>query len=130
MRHRKLLMIVGGTAMLLAGCASPSRPEPRPASATAAPVPSRSGSAAPGFGTGELFGRTAQSLVTLFGQPALDVQEGTARKLQFSGQSCVLDAYLYPREARGEAVVTHIDARSPDGRDADRAACIQSLRSR
>jgi hypothetical protein len=61
-------------------------------------------------------GRTAASLISLFGQPALDVQEGSARKLQFSGQNCVLDAYLYPQQ-RGDPVVTHVDARLPDGRD-------------
>ena len=75
-------------------------------------------------------GRNAADLIALFGQPALDVQEGTARKLQFSGQSCVLDAYLYPPRERGEALVTHVDARSPDGRDADRTACIAALRKR
>ncbi|HZG45086.1 MAG TPA: hypothetical protein VEZ41_02300, partial [Allosphingosinicella sp.] len=76
----------------------------------------------------DVMGRNAASLISLFGQPALDVQEGTARKLQFSGQACVLDAYLYPPRERGEAVVTHVDARSPDGRDADRTGCIASLR--
>jgi hypothetical protein len=68
-------------------------------------------------------------LLSLFGQPALDVREGNARKLQFLGPSCVLDAYLYPR-GRAEAVVTHVDARLPDGRDADRAACVSSLQRR
>jgi hypothetical protein len=73
-------------------------------------------------------GRNAASLIALFGQPALDVQEGTARKLQFSGQNCVLDAYLYPPRDRAEPIVTHIDARSPDGRDADRTGCVAALR--
>ena len=35
-----------------------------------------------------------------FGTPDLDVREGTARKLQFLGPACVLDAYLYPPRAR------------------------------
>ncbi len=73
-------------------------------------------------------GRNAASLVALFGQPALDVQEGSARKLQFSGQNCVLDAYLYPPRERAEPIVTYVDARFPDGRDADRAACVAALR--
>jgi hypothetical protein len=73
-------------------------------------------------------GRNAASLVALFGQPALDVQEGSARKLQFSGSNCVLDAYLYPPREGAEPVVTHVDARSPDGRDADRTACVAALR--
>jgi hypothetical protein len=73
-------------------------------------------------------GRTASSLIALFGSPALDVREGSARKLQFLGERCVLDAYLYPQQGRGEAVATHADARLPDGRDTDRAACAESLR--
>jgi hypothetical protein len=75
-------------------------------------------------------GRDAATLIRLFGQPALDVQEGSARKLQFSGQDCVLDAYLYPQRERGEPVVTHVDARLPDGRDAERTSCIAALRRR
>ena len=66
-------------------------------------------------------------LVSLFGEPALDVREGSARKLQFLNSNCVLDAYLYPPREQPEAVVTHVDARLADGRDADSAACIASL---
>jgi hypothetical protein len=42
----------------------------------------------------------------------------------------VLDAYLYPQRERGEPVVTHVDARLPDGRDVDRDSCIAALRRR
>jgi len=73
-------------------------------------------------------GRTAGALVTRFGAPALDVREGTARKLQFSNAVCVLDLYLYPPARGGEAVVTHVDARLPDGRNLDRASCLGSFR--
>jgi hypothetical protein len=55
------------------------------------------------------------------------VREGGARKLQFSSPVCVMDAYLYPGEQGREAVVTHIDARLPDGRDIDRASCVAAL---
>jgi hypothetical protein len=55
------------------------------------------------------------------------VREGDARKLQFAGPACVLDAYLYLPAAGRDAVVTHIDARLPDGRDFDRASCIAAL---
>jgi hypothetical protein len=72
-------------------------------------------------------GRTAGAVVSRFGAPALDVREGTARKLQFSSAVCVLDLYLYPAGG-GEAVVTHIDARLPDGRGMDRASCLGSFR--
>lgn len=109
----------------LAGCASgPARPAPVLAG------PAASGPAFPAVQVGgALVGQSAQMLLALFGQPALDVREGSARKLQFLGQSCILDAYLYPR-GRGEAVVSHVDARLPDGRDADRAACIAALQRR
>jgi hypothetical protein len=61
------------------------------------------------------------------GQPGLDIHEGRARKLQFLGPICVLDAYLYPPPNGAEPVVTHVDARLPDGRDMDRASCVAAL---
>jgi hypothetical protein len=77
-----------------------------------------------------VMGRTAAALTALFGNPGLDVREGSARKLQFGGPACVLDAYLYPPARGGDPVVTHVDARLPDGRDTDRAACIITLSRR
>jgi len=129
MRHHHRFATIAAAIALLAGCASSRGPQPVTPPFTRQPTLSLTGTA-PSLRSNELRGRTAQSLVALFGQPALDVREGTARKLQFSGQNCVLDAYLYPPQGRGEAVVTHVDARSPDGRDADRGACIQALRRR
>lgn len=115
--------------LLLAGCASSGGTPPRVSRAdtgTSAVAASR-----PAQQRSDLvFGRNAAALLSLFGQPALDVQEGNARKLQFSGQTCVLDAYLYTPQGRGEPVVTHLDARWPDGRDADRASCIAALQNR
>jgi hypothetical protein len=75
-------------------------------------------------------GQGARALVALFGNPDLDVREGNARKLQFLGPVCVLDAYLYPPRAGAEPVVTHIDARLPDGRDIDRSSCVAALTRR
>ena len=75
-------------------------------------------------------GRDARALIALFGTPGLDVREGPGRKLQFLGPACVLDAYLYVPRRGGEAVVTHVDARLPDGRDSDRAACVETLSRR
>ena len=61
----------------------------------------------------------------------LDVVEGDARKLQFSGEPCVLDIYLYPMRKGGEPAATYVDARrSSDGLDVDRASCIAALRQR
>ena len=120
------------TALLLAGCASSgdtSRPLP-PRTGDTARQPTLSFPRATNERGDAVTGRTAASLISLLGQPALDVQEGSARKLQFSGQNCVLDAYLYPQRERGEPVVTHVDARLADGRDTDRAACIAALRQR
>ena len=77
-----------------------------------------------------VMGREAGALIALFGTPGLDVREGPARKLQFLGPACVLDAYLYSPRRGGDAVVTHLDARLPDGRDTDRAACVAALSRR
>ena len=76
-----------------------------------------------------VIGSSAASLTRQFGEPRLDVREGDARKLQFSGSSCVLDVYLYPPAAGQEPRATYVDARRPgDGRDVERAACIAALR--
>ena len=77
-----------------------------------------------------VMGRTARALEGLFGKPDLDVREGSARKLQFISQICVLDTYLYPPAAGGDPIVTHMDARLPDGRDMDRSSCVAALSRR
>ncbi|QPQ54868.1 hypothetical protein IC614_11195 [Allosphingosinicella flava] len=102
----------------------PSVAEQAPAPAApvvAAPIPANYG------GLGTVIGRTAETLERAFGRPDLDVREGNARKLQFSSSLCVLDTYLYPPGGRGEPVVTHVDARRPDGSDFDRASCVAAL---
>jgi hypothetical protein len=71
----------------------------------------------------------ATHLTRLFGQPRLDVREGDARKLQFAGQACVLDVFLYPLRPGAEPVATYVEARrASDGAEVDRAACAQALR--
>lgn len=75
-----------------------------------------------------VIGATATELTRRFGPARLDVWEGDARKLQFSGTPCVLDVYLYPGAQGREPQATYVDARRSDGRDVDRAACIQALR--
>jgi len=113
------------TALLpLAGCAA--APVAPPAVRTAPP-------AAPLATTGleRVMGKDAAQLIALFGQPDADLREGDARKLQFAGPICVLDAYLYPPEGRGgAAVVTHIDTRQSDGSSIDRASCVAALARR
>jgi hypothetical protein len=75
----------------------------------------------------EILGLTAAELVAHFGNPALQVREGTSLKLQFRSPRCVLDAYLYPPPAGGVQRVTHVDARLPSGADTNQAACISAL---
>jgi hypothetical protein len=76
-----------------------------------------------------VIGATTAQLQKEFGQSRLDVWEGDARKLQFSGEACVLDVYLYPPRPGAEPTATYVDARrSSDGLDVDRAACVKALR--
>lgn len=110
---------------MLAGCVAPA------AQAPVAPVVRQP--VEPDYtvnGLESVMGRGARALIGLFGNPDLDVREGPARKLQFLGPACVLDAYLYPPRGGGDPVVTHIDARLPDGRDMDRASCVAALSRR
>ncbi len=77
---------------------------------------------------GSVIGADAEMLIRQFGSPRLDIRDGEARKLQWSGTACILDAYLYPGDHGGRATATFIDARRGDGRDVDRAACVAALR--
>lgn len=76
-----------------------------------------------------VIGATVSGLTRQFGTPRLDVWEGDARKLQYSGSACILDIYLYPAAPGREPQATYVDARrASDGRDVDRAACVGALR--
>lgn len=76
-----------------------------------------------------VIGATPAELSRQFGTPRLDVYEGDARKLQFSGTACVLDVYLYPPAAGSEPTATYVDARrASDGEDVDRVACAAALK--
>ena len=139
---RPAILLIG--ALLLVGCATtappikPAPPSAKPAAATtAAPTrarPSRKPSRAavplalPGLES--VIGSTAAALTRMFGAARLDIVEGDARKLQFSGSACVLDAYLYPPAPGREPETTYLDARRPDGQDTDRAGCVTALRVR
>ena len=131
-------------ALLLAGCATTpppakpvsvgtkpalTKPAPTRVRPSRKPPPSAVAQVVPGVEG--VIGNDAAGLIRQFGPPRLDVVEGDARKLQFSGTACVLDAYLYPPAAGKEPLATYIDARRPsDGQDVDRAACIAALRIR
>ena len=77
-----------------------------------------------------VIGATSADLIRQFGAARLDVWEGDARKLQFSGTACILDIYLYPGTRDREPQASYVDAHRSDGRDVDRAACVAALRLR
>jgi hypothetical protein len=116
-------------SLALAGCGAGGSEVARPAHLPAPPIPVPVPQTALAAGVDRVQGQTAPRLIAQFGQPQIDLQEGQARKLQFKGPICVLDAYLYP-QGRGEAVVTHIDTRQRDGTPIDQASCVVALARR
>jgi hypothetical protein len=128
---------------LVAGCAAV--PSAQPAGTRPARQPPRSGKVPPSTpappkpvfrppeiqrlpGLESVIDKDAAALVRQFGKPQLEVREGDMRKLQFAGDPCVLDVYLYPLRPGSEPVATYVDARrASDGRDVDRASCIAAL---
>jgi hypothetical protein len=109
--------------IVLAGCTVPQTAAPVRGGMAPVPVPYTS------VGLERVIGQDADGLTKLFGTPDADVREGTARKLQFQGRFCVLDAYLYPKDG-AEPRVTYLDAREPDGSSIDRASCVAALTRR
>jgi len=110
-----------------------SKPAPRPRTVVRAPTtqppPAAHVQVLPGLEG--VIGSTSAQLARLFGDARLDVMEGDARKVQFSGTACVLDVYLYPASPGREPQATYVDARrASDGLDVDRVACINALRRR
>lgn len=143
MRSAILLMLP-----LLAACATSAIPTPnrptsqgnvsRPATPppqVVRPAPSSGAFRAPRVismpGLEGIIGKNETALANIFGPPHLSVKEGDARKLQFAGEACVLDVFLYPLAPRAEPSATYVDARrASDGLDVDRAACVAALRRR
>lgn len=109
--------------VVLAGCTVPQTAAPVRGGMAPVPVPYTQ------VGLERVIGQDAAGLTKLFGTPDADVREGAARKLQFQGSFCVLDAYLYPKNG-GEPRVTYLDAREPDGSAIDRASCVAALTRR
>ena len=108
---------------------------PRGATAPAPPIAAQGGfRTAPMMtlpGLEGVIGADSRALRSQFGEPRLDVREGDVRKLQFTGEPCVLDVYLYPPAPGAEPTATFVDARrASDGLDVDRAACVAALRAR
>ncbi len=73
-------------------------------------------------------GRTAAVLAAQLGPADLDVREGRRASCSSSGRPACSIPISIPPAGGGEPIVTHVDARLPDGRDMDRASCVAALR--
>ena len=135
-----LAPIVASVFVTACGPASRSPVASTPAPTRVASVPPTRPTAPPatGFRTARVMtmpglegviGADTAGLQRQFGAPRLDVWEADARKLQFSGEACVLDVYLYPPAPGSPPLATYVDARrASDGLDVDRAACVRALK--
>ncbi|WP_369026420.1 hypothetical protein [Qipengyuania sp. RANM35] len=130
-----LLAACGSNPAPQVGAPAPQRPVVRsaPPPQVTQPAPSTTAFRAPKVmnlpGLEGVIGKNETALANIFGPPRLTVKEGDARKLQFVGDACVLDVYLYPLQPRAEPSATYVDARrASDGLDVDRAACVRALR--
>jgi len=140
-----LLMTVGLAGCVGAPSGAPvqSRPVSQPAPVTTTPAPtaplptqvapSTNSFIAPKVldapGLRGVIGTSERRLTQIFGEPRLTVREGDAVKLQFSGQACVLDVFLYPLRPREEPSATHVEARrASDGQPVNRGSCVAALK--
>jgi len=112
-----------GLALLLTGCAGSAIPRAIPPQTTAPPP-----TIVKPVQNNTLIGSSADAVGSMFGKPRLDVVEGAGRKLQFAGAACTLDIYFYAARAGAAPVATHVDARTPDGRDTEVNGCANALR--
>lgn len=136
---RRSLLFPTAILPLLAACGGTSTAQPpiqsvsaRPVPATKPPRPQKTWQSPKIMnlpGLEGVIGANAATLGRQFGQARLDIWEGDVHKLQFSGNACVLDVYLYPPAPKSEPTATYVDARRPsDGQDVDRASCVAALR--
>lgn len=137
---RRRIVLAMALLPLLAACGGTTASQPGVKSASTKPVPAtkpvprpvpswRAPKMVDMPGLEGVIGADAASLTRQFGKARLDVWEGDARKLQFSGTACVLDIYLYPPKPKAEPQAAYVDARrASDGQDVDRAACVGALR--
>ena len=119
--HRLLASAV--LTLLLGGCAASAIPRATPPPRVTAPPPT----IVRPVQQNSLIGSSADAIGRLFGKPRLDVAEGAGRKLQFAGGPCILDVYFYAARAGATPVASHVDARTPDGRDTDVNGCVAAL---
>lgn len=129
-------LLLAAPLLALAGCGEQAPvPSPGRRPPPVRPVPTRVPPPAPRVlsapGLEGVIGQTQAELTRQFGPPRLDVVEADARKLQFSGNACVLDIYLYPPRQGSEPRATYLEARrASDAQEVDRAQCIALLRRR
>ncbi len=124
MIEKRRLAAIAGLALTVGACAGPAIP--RPSTPSTGPTPPPATVVRP-VQNNALIGNSADAIGRMFGKPRLDVAEGAGRKLQFAGSNCIIDIYLYAPRAGASPVATHVDARTPDGRNADVNSCAQSL---
>ena len=149
MQRKLSRMLTIGLIPLLGACAATAIPPASTSSSAPPPVsriprpttpppqvttaPSTSGFQAPRVmnvpGLESVIGADSAALQRQFGVARLDVREGDVQKLQFGGEACVLDVYLYPLRPGGKPTATYVDARrASDGLDVDRASCAAALK--
>lgn len=124
-------------ALVLGGCTSGAAPRSAAPRAASAPTTATRSAAvvapqvmAPA-GLEGVIGSSASALTQRFGPPRIDLVEGDARKLQFTGPTCVLDVYLYPLTAGADLTATHVSARLRQGGALiDPKACIREAELR
>ena len=117
------LAAIAGLALTLGACAGPAIPRPAAPAGRPPPAPT----VVRPVQNNALIGSSADAIGRMFGKPQLDVTEGAGRKLQFAGSNCILDIYFYAPRAGANPVATHVDARTPDGRNAEVNGCAQSF---
>jgi hypothetical protein len=127
MIDNRRLAAIAGLALTLGACAGPAIPRAAPPPRTAPPPPAAITPPRP-TQNNSLIGQNANAALGMFGKPRLDIAEGTGRKLQFAGAACIIDIYYYAPKAGADPLATHVDARTPDGRDANLPSCIEALR--
>ncbi|MDO9368888.1 MAG: hypothetical protein Q7T68_09990 [Sphingopyxis sp.] len=123
MIENRRLAGIAGLALTLGACAGPAIPRPSALPSTTAPPPT----VVKPVQNNSLIGSSADAVGRMFGKPRLDVTEGAGRKLQFAGANCILDIYFYAPRVGADPVATHVDARTPDGRNAEVNSCAQSF---
>ena len=128
MLPKRPLLASIGLSLILAGCGEDTVTSARGKLDAIKPIPHRPYGPRVEAGLEGVIGADRSGLERQFGAPRLDVREGDALKLQWSGGACILDVYLYPPPRGGEPSASYVDARRGDGRDVDKASCVTALK--